>query len=216
MNVAALVVVGLLALVGLVAGMVQRAAHINARQHGSLDAAARPDVIWDAEVVIDPITGEALDALTDRERQLGQLDHGAESFALHTDIFDEYHAQHREETARAVWNAGFDWYIEHINAQFDALLAGLPTTGEDPFDQTYWPPVSAAPVSVVPLIERLATFSPDATIQIVEERNAVPTVFSWTTHEHALVGGHGPAVQVAQSGQVTLVRERGPRHRRRR
>jgi hypothetical protein len=222
MNSSALVAVGLLALLGLVAGMVQRAAHLNTRQHRPVEAAGPSGwAVLDAEIVIDPMTGEALEALTAQERALGHIDHGAESFAVQPDIFDEYHARHRDERARQLWNDGFDWYIAHLNEQFDALVADLPTTGEDPFDPAYWPPVSAVPTSGLPglagppiTLERLGAFSPDAVIEIITERNAAPTVFSWTTREYAMIGGRG-AVQVAQSGPTTYVRERGPRHRRR-
>lgn len=240
MSTVSLVTVGALLLAGLVAGMVQLSTHDNGpmgRHRGPRSAASSvapasgaggnlwpPERVWQAEVVVDPLTGEALDALTPQELALGRLDHGAESFAANPGMFDEYEGGHREETARQFWNASFDWYIAHINQRFDALVEGLPTTGEDPFDPQYWPPVSAVPTSGLPgiagepvTLERLATFSPDATIQIIEERNAEPTVFSWTTREYALVGASG-AVQVAQHGNVTLVRERpkrgAARHRR--
>jgi hypothetical protein len=227
----ALATIGLFALVGLVAGLVQLSAHHNGPVLRTVDAARpvsggnsgsvgnqRPPEsaqVWDAEIVLDP--------LTERELELARLDHGVESFAADVGMFRDERllddAGFRQQQYDRMWREGFDWYIDHINRQFDAIVADLPTTDQDPFDPAYWPPVSAAPVSAVPapLIERLATFSPDATIQIIEERNAAPAVFSWTTREYALVGASG-AVQVAQAGTATLVRERpaGPRHRRRR
>lgn len=208
MNVSALVIVGVLALIGLVAGMLQHADHLNRPALNPTSGGSGGNRVWEAVPVIDP--------LTPQELELGRLDHGAESFAVHADIFRTDHEWQREEHARQVWNAGFDWWITKMNREFDALVADLPTTGEDPFDPTYWPPVSAVPTSGLPgragppvTLQWLATFSPEATIQIIKARNAVPTVFSWSTQEQPLVRGHG-SVQVAQAGTVTLVRERTP------
>lgn len=150
-----------------------------------------------------------IDPLTEAELSLGQLDHGAESLAVNGDLLDEYHALHREETARQFWNASFDWYIDNINKQFDDLVSGMPSTDSDPFDRGYWPVVSAVPVSVAPVsgaawYDRLAEFSPDATIEIITDTDAPPWA-SWMTQEHITVPG---SVQVAHHGAKTLVRMR--------
>jgi hypothetical protein len=209
MNVPALLTVALLALVGLVAAMVQHADHLNCGPGTAAPTSGGGSGgnVLDA-VVIDP--------LTEAELLLGRLDHGAESFAVHADIFRTDHERQRDEYARNVWNDGADWYIDNINQRFDAIVAGLPTTGEDPFDPAYWPQVSAVPTSGLPgmtgpeiTLERLAAFAPEATIQIVQERNALPTYFSWHTQEQPLVRGHGD-VQISQQGATTLVRERTP------
>lgn len=225
MHVYALATVGVLALTGLLAAMVQLASHYNGRHNAaSTHSSGHADGNqWPPDVAIDPLTGEALDALTAEEVALGQLDHGVESFAVHAEMFREYEGQHREETARQFWNAGFDWYINHLNRRFDALVADLPTTDSDPFPSSYWPVVSAVPVSGLPgragepvTLQRLAAFSPEATIEIVEQGNATEPEWSWRTQEID-TGKFWASVQTVQHGATTLVREHPPRtHRHRR
>lgn len=157
------------------------------------------------DLVIDPLTPEEL--------ALGRLDYGAESLAVNPRMFEE----HTGDVADRLWRDGCDWYIEHINREFDALVADLPDSEDDPFDPGYWPPISAAPFSGPPLLHRLADFDAAATLQIITVQNDTPPVFSWTTQEYALVGAPSGNVQVAHQGNATFVRERRvKRHRRRR
>lgn len=118
-----------------------------------------------------------------REMQLARLDHGAESLAVNARMW----AESADDVASRIWRDGADWYIDNINERFDAIVAGLPRTADDPFESGYWPVVSAPPAPATTLLDRLSAFAPEATLEIILERNDVPTVFSWTTQEYATV-----------------------------
>lgn len=81
------------------------------------------------------------------------------------------------------WRAGFDAAIADVNRRFDALVADLPTTADDPFDPAYWPAPALDDGPTLPVVSlaRLAEFDPAATVEIIRERNRAHPVFSWTT-----------------------------------
>jgi hypothetical protein len=87
---------------------------------------------------------------------------------------------------REYWNDR----IAEVNAQFDALVAGMPLHDDAPFDPSYWPAVEApeqGPEVVHVDLTTLAEFAPVAVLARVERDNAVPAVFSWHTSELPLV-----------------------------
>lgn len=156
----------------------------------------------------EPITALVIDPLTANELKLSALDHGAESFAANLQLFREGE-QDQEETAQRIWNAAFDQAIAEVNQRFDELVRDLPTSEDDPFPDGYWPVVSAVPFSAPPLtLQRLSSFSPEATLAIVQEQNAAQPVFSWTTSGY-------PIVPAPSAVQRDVRRHRAGRHSRR-
>jgi hypothetical protein len=84
-----------------------------------------------------------------------------------------------EQRRSRAWRASFNAKIDDIDRRFAELVAGLPTSGDDPFDQSYWPEVHEDRSPTVEL--HLAEFEPAAALAVITERNAAHPVFSWST-----------------------------------
>jgi hypothetical protein len=91
---------------------------------------------------------------------------------------------------RLTWWDRWNDHIAEFDAQFDALVAGMPLHDDAPFDPSYWPAVEApeqGPEVVHVDLTTLAEFEPAAVLARVEQENAIPAVFSWHTSELPLV-----------------------------
>jgi hypothetical protein len=119
-----------------------------------------------------------------RERRRAHLDRTRELAALERHELELTTGDVRQAAERVrarEWRANFDAAIADVNARFDALLADLPTTDDDPFPADYWPAPELGPAPEAVELERLADFDAAATLEIIMEQNAAPPSFTWTT-----------------------------------
>lgn len=119
-----------------------------------------------------------------REAQRARREHDAELAAheAYEATSTETPEQIEELRRSKEWQASFNAAIADLDRQFAALVAGLPTSGDDPFDPNYWPDHSDDTIEHA--LPALAEFDPATALTIIVAANAQPAWFSWTTGHH--------------------------------
>lgn len=118
--------------------------------------------------------------------------YGAEFFAEDREAF----RRTDDDTFRNTWDDSTAAYLRDLNAQFDALLAGMPRSDDDPMPRDYWPavaPITGAPTGQLTIGDLAEFAGPEGGLKLIERENdrvepyPVRAAHLWATAEYAVV-----------------------------